>query len=75
MLQANQQFDHKPARVKGRLLLESICVRCGACKIVSAADESLADWEDRHACTSGTEPPEKSLAAVAESGRGRSSNG
>jgi hypothetical protein len=59
MSPANPQFDHKPARVQGRLLLESICVQCGESKIVSAADETLEKWEDGHVCTQAQQPQSK----------------
>ncbi len=50
MLPEKQAFDHQPARVKERLLLESTCLRCGESRLVSAADGTLEDWEDTHLC-------------------------
>ena len=70
MPQPDSQFDHKPARVKERLLLQSICARCGESKIVSAADGSLAAWEDGHVCTGAKLPLRKAPQAQAvRSGR------
>lgn len=74
MTSVTPHFDHKPARVQGRLLLESICVHCGNAKIVSAADGSLAEWETRHVCTDAKRPAEKSLPPGVAVGRGAVGN-
>jgi hypothetical protein len=44
-------FDHGLFRdADGRGRIKSACTRCGAFKVVSLADGSLADWESQHDC-------------------------
>lgn len=63
-------FDRKLARIDGRLFIESICVRCGTSRIVSAWDGTLTEWEEGHLCEDARCPPEKSpLPKTERSGR------
>jgi hypothetical protein len=64
MIRPGPRFDHQPIRLKGRLLLKSICARCGQSKVVSAADETLAAWEEGHICQGANRSPAQSLPAT-----------
>jgi hypothetical protein len=44
------QFIHNAIQTESRIMIESVCVRCGAFKVVSSQDRSLQAWEDRHEC-------------------------
>ncbi len=44
-------FNHDMARdVDGRIRVKSTCKQCGAYKLVSVRDGSLARWESQHVC-------------------------
>jgi hypothetical protein len=47
-----QAFSHSPVRTPDRLMIESVCTRCGASSLVSLSDSSLDRWEDDHVCES-----------------------
>jgi hypothetical protein len=48
-----QTFNRSPVRTNNRLMIESVCTKCGASSLVSCADQSLERWEDGHVCESG----------------------
>jgi len=50
-------FSHRPKKKGERLLIEAVCIRCGASKIVSTYDDSLEQWEKMHACEKQTATP------------------
>jgi hypothetical protein len=43
-------FSHDAVHIKGRIMIESVCLRCGASKLVSIRDGSLKKWEYDHDC-------------------------
>lgn len=43
-------YTHFPVRTETRVLIQSVCTKCGASRVVSASDGSLNKWEDRHTC-------------------------
>jgi len=43
-------FSHRPTKEGERLLIEAVCIRCGASKLVSTYDNSLEYWEKTHKC-------------------------
>jgi hypothetical protein len=43
-------FSHDAVHTKDRIMIESVCMRCGARKLVSIQDGSLEKWEDDHDC-------------------------
>jgi hypothetical protein len=45
-------FTHFAARTETCVLIQSVCTKCGASKLVSASDGSLETWEDEHTCKS-----------------------
>lgn len=45
-------FTHFPVRTEISLLIQSVCTKCGASRVVSAADGSLNKWEVEHTCKS-----------------------
>jgi hypothetical protein len=45
-------FTHFPVRTETRLLIQSVCTKCGASRLVFASDGSLKKWEDEHTCKS-----------------------
>jgi hypothetical protein len=45
-----QAFSHNAVYSGDRLIIESVCTRCGASKLVSMLDGSLKKWEDGHKC-------------------------
>jgi len=51
------------------MLIESVCVGCGATKSVSSFDGSLAQWEEQHRCTNqdGQPNPKKRKAIAFQS--------
>ena len=46
-------FTHSPLRSGDRLMIQSVCTKCGAYQIVSMSDRSLEEWEDGHVCENG----------------------
>ncbi len=50
MPQPTDRFNRQTVRVDGRLLIKTFCAQCGESKIASAADGSLAVWEEQHEC-------------------------
>lgn len=46
---ASPAFNHALVRLDQRILIESVCSRCGASELVSRADGSLEEWEGAHA--------------------------
>lgn len=46
-------FTHVPIEFDGRTLIESACKECGKAKLVSIADGSLEEWEERHLAQHG----------------------
>jgi len=48
------------------MLIESVSTGCGATKLVSSFDGSLAQWEEQHRCTTqGGQPHPKKGKVVA----------
>lgn len=74
MAQRNLHFDHRPVRIEGRLLLESICLRCAESRVVSVPDGTLAQWEEGHVCSVPKRPSEKSSTGVESCPRRLSNN-
>jgi hypothetical protein len=50
MARTRESFEYHPVEVEGRLLIESVCVRCGASRIVSGTDGTLEEWLATHEC-------------------------
>lgn len=50
-------FSHNPAYSGDRLIIESVCTRCGASKLVSVLDGSLKKWEAGHKCCENLQRP------------------
>ncbi|MGB9255291.1 MAG: hypothetical protein WCC25_10700 [Candidatus Korobacteraceae bacterium] len=51
MPQTISSFDHTLARdEEKRALIKSTCKNCGASKVVSIRDGSMAEWEYAHIC-------------------------
>jgi hypothetical protein len=46
----NIEFARYGVRTEDRLLIHSVCTKCGASKLVSYHDGSLEKWEDSHKC-------------------------
>jgi hypothetical protein len=44
------QFTRYPVRMKDLTLVHSICLKCGASKLLSSNDGSLEEWEQQHQC-------------------------
>jgi hypothetical protein len=47
---ATPKFNRKLEQQESRPLISTECGQCGARMIASAADGSLAEWEDHHCC-------------------------
>jgi hypothetical protein len=45
-------FTHFAVDTETRFLIQSVCTKCGASKLVSASDGSLQTWEAEHTCKS-----------------------
>jgi predicted nucleic acid-binding Zn-ribbon protein len=45
-----QAFTHAPIRTDTRLMILSVCIKCGFSKLVSVQDGSLEKWETGHKC-------------------------
>jgi hypothetical protein len=45
-----QAFTHAPMRTETRLMILSVCIKCGLSKLVSVQDGSLEKWESGHKC-------------------------
>jgi len=43
-------FTNRPADHGPRILIYSVCNRCGAARVVSAYDETLSQWQREHRC-------------------------
>lgn len=46
--QASPTFSHTLVSTERRLLIQSTCRECGATKLVSHADHSVEEWEEKH---------------------------
>lgn len=46
--QAHTEFSYRIVECDRRTLLGSTCRECGAAKLVSDMDGSLAEWEEKH---------------------------
>jgi hypothetical protein len=57
MSRTRESFEYHPVEVEGRLLIDSVCVRCGASRIVSGADGTLEEWTATHECKGATAVP------------------
>jgi hypothetical protein len=45
-------FSHFAVRTEKCILVQSVCTKCGASRLVSVADGSLKNWEVGHICSS-----------------------
>jgi hypothetical protein len=45
-------FSHFAVRTEKCILVQSVCTKCGASRLVSVADGSLKNWEEGHTCKS-----------------------
>lgn len=54
-----QAFTHSPVRTDDRLMIQSVCTKCGASRVVSLSDRSLEEWEDSHVCGKEQPAPKK----------------
>lgn len=52
----NDSFAHRLVRLDRRLILEAVCLRCGASKVVSASDGTLEEYHETHRCPDAPEP-------------------
>jgi hypothetical protein len=43
-------YERYEVRLESRLLIHSVCRRCGASRVVSSNDCSLEEWESTHTC-------------------------
>jgi hypothetical protein len=51
MQKSDRSFDNAQAYDEdGRIVIKSTCNTCGAFRLVSVRDGSLAKWESRHEC-------------------------
>jgi hypothetical protein len=50
MVATSESFEYHPVKVEDRLLIKSVCVRCGASRIVSGTDGTLEEWVTTHDC-------------------------
>jgi hypothetical protein len=50
VLSANDRFTRTLIKRERRLMIRSVCAKCGESKVVSASDGTLDDWEDSHKC-------------------------
>ena len=51
MSQSNTiQFTRYLVRMQDLTFVHSICLKCGASKLLSSSDGSLEEWEKRHQC-------------------------
>jgi len=53
-------FSLSPVRVDERLLIHSLCLKCGTSKIVSAQDGTLYQWVNEHTCKPVAPPADTS---------------
>ena len=44
------QFTRYLVRMKNLTLVHSICLKCGASRLLSSSDGSLQEWEEQHQC-------------------------
>jgi hypothetical protein len=46
-------FTHFSASTEIRIIIQSVCTKCGASRLVSVSDGSLKKWEEGHTCKGG----------------------
>lgn len=44
------QFTHYHVTMYDLVLVHSICLKCGASRLLFSSDGSLEEWEKRHKC-------------------------
>jgi hypothetical protein len=45
-----RKFSHCAVRLQDRLVIHSICLKCGASKIIQSDDGTLEEWVNEHQC-------------------------
>jgi hypothetical protein len=58
-LEARSPFRYELKKVKDRLMIQGKCLLCGAGKLVSSFDGSLALWEEQHDCRNQKKKPSR----------------
>ena len=61
-------FQRTAVRTESRLVIKSVCGKCGVWKLLSHQDGSLEEWEVQHECKDGAAPRK----SAADKAKGRS---